>query len=420
MASRNPALLVAAGTRARLELSRGLAADVVRGTRPGPLVWLWATRGSEDPALQQALCELRDSLDSPSLRGAVGFLVEGFAPPLERDPYARAALVRRLSDGAAAVVLLRGCDAGERVALHAEGLADATDRRIARAFAPLVVPSTRVLNRDVLSAPTTWLVAGELGRVDRAVTDRVREALRMGLVALTEKRKDLPGVLLREVVDVPPPQPGLVEPLVEIGAWVRRGTPIASVGPLGLAGRQLARAPLSGLVLRLRQGRVADAVAPIATIAKLAQAPLGRRAEHEVGWCELVDLPDLGVLGLPAKIDTGARTSALHVSSMRAAGKSPSGRAIYEIEVPAGERSPARKARVEVVEQAVVRDSGGHAEKRLVIETGLQLGARLRTVRVSLADRGDMRFPMLVGRTALDEATRIAPAAEFLTRPRTR
>ncbi|MEO6952495.1 MAG: RimK/LysX family protein [Polyangia bacterium] len=421
MASRNPALLVAAGTRARLELARGIAADVVRGNKPGPLVWLWATRGADDPALQQALCELRDALDPTALRGAIGFLVDGFAPPLERDPYARAPLVRKLSDGASAIVLLRGCDAGERVALHAEMLEDASDRRIARAFGPLVVPSPTVLNRDLLSAPAAWLIAGEVGRVDRAVTDRVREALRTGLSALSEKGMELPGILARVVVDVPAPQPGLVEPLVTIGAWVRRGTPIASVGSLGLVGRQLARAPLSGVVLRLRAGRVMQGrSATVGAIAKLSRAPQGPRVEHEVGWCELVDLPDLGVLGLPAKIDTGARTSALHVTSMRQVGKSASGRALYEIEVPAGEHSAARKARVEIVEQAVVRDSGGHAEKRLVIETGLQLGARLRTVRVSLADRGDMRFPMLVGRTALDEATRIAPAAEFVTRPRTR
>ena len=419
MTAHSPALVVAAGTRARLELARGIAADVVRGTRPGPLVWFWLTRGAEDPALQQAVCELRDSLDPSSLRGTVGFLVDGPPPPLERDPYARAPLVRKIVEGAAAVVLLRGSTSGERVALHAEAdLADASDRRLARAFAPLVLPGTIVLNRDLLSAPTAWLVAGEAGRVDRAVSDRVREALRSGLVALGGKRKDASGSVVRVLEDVATPQAGVAEPLVAIGTWVRRGTPIASVGPLGLAGRQLVRASLSGVVVRQRSGRVTPGA--IATIAKLGRAPHVPRAEHEVGWCELVDLPDLGVRGLPAKIDTGARSSALHVSSMRAVGKSASGRALYEIELPAGEDTPVHMVRVEIVEQSTVRDSGGHEEHRLVVETGLQLGARLRTVRVSLTDRGDMRFPMLVGRTALDEATRIAPAAEFLTRSRRR
>ncbi len=419
MAAHSPALVVAAGTRARLELARGIAADVVRGVRPGPLAWLWVTRGAEDPALQQAVCELRDSLDPSALRGTVGFLVDGPAPPLERDPYARAPLVRKIVEGASAVVLLRGSKVGERVALHAEAdLADASDRRLARAFAPLVVQGTTVLNRDLLSAPTTWLVAGEASRVDRAVSDRVREALWSGLIALAEKRRDVAGTVVRVLEDVATAQAGVVEPLVAIGTWVRRGTPIASVGPLGLSGRQLVRAPLSGVVLRQRSGRIIPG--PVATLAKLGQAPHAPRIEHEVGWCELVDLPDLGVRGLPAKIDTGARSSALHVSSMRPVGKSASGRALYEIELPAGDDSPVRRARVEIVEQSMVRDSGGHEERRLVIETGLQLGARLRTVRVSLADRGDMRFPMLVGRTALDEATRIAPAAEFLTRPRRR
>ena len=54
-----------------------------------------------------------------------------------------------------------------------------------------------------------------------------------------------------------------------------------------------------------------------------------------------------------------------------------------------------------VVEYAHVKDSGGHTERRPVIETLLRMGDRGWRVRVTLTDRGDMRFPMLVGRTAL-------------------
>lgn len=144
-----------------------------------------------------------------------------------------------------------------------------------------------------------------------------------------------------------------------------------------------------------------------------------KKPSLEVGWCELVDLPELGVTRLPAKIDTGARTSALHLHGFRMIGRER-GRSIWEIEVPAGDGGRTNrtvKARVEVVEQATVRDSGGHSERRAVIETTLCLGDRVRRVRVSLTDRGDMRFPMLVGRTALDGAVRIDPSRRFLTRP---
>jgi hypothetical protein len=58
---------------------------------------------------------------------------------------------------------------------------------------------------------------------------------------------------------------------------------------------------------------------------------------------------------------------------------------------------------VVVVEYVTVRDSGGHAERRPVIETTLVLGVLRKKVRVTLTDRGDMLFPMLVGRTAVGD-----------------
>ena len=423
IAPRNPALLVAAGTRARLELTRGVAADVVRGATPGPTVWLWATRGSEDPSLQQALAELRDELDPAQTRGAVGMLVDGPAPPLARETYAHAPLVRSMMFEATGAVLLCGAPVGETVAAHAAcDPDDARDRRLARSIGiGLVAPAVQLppVNRGLLAAPATWLVAGEAGRFDRATCDRVR----VGLLALLHAVGVAPAysprpraAVVRGLVTLPLPTPGLVEPLVACGQWVRRNMPVASVGPLGHAGRQLVRAPHAGIVLRQRSGQlIAGNVATLAPLpAALPEAP----RDHELGWCELVDLPDLGVSGLPAKIDTGARTSALHVSSRRPIGRSGSGRPLYEIEVPAGGADGTVRARVEVVEQATIRDSGGHDEKRLVIETALRLGDHLRTVRLSLTDRGDMKFPMLVGRTALDGRTRIDPTREFLTRPK--
>jgi hypothetical protein len=73
-----------------------------------------------------------------------------------------------------------------------------------------------------------------------------------------------------------------------------------------------------------------------------------------------------------------------------------------------------RAARVEVVEHASIRDSRGHIELRPVIETLLRLGTVERRVRVSLTDRGDMLFPMLIGRTALGPEFRVWPHRRFL------
>ena len=73
-----------------------------------------------------------------------------------------------------------------------------------------------------------------------------------------------------------------------------------------------------------------------------------------------------------------------------------------------------RALRVVVVEYAHVKDSGGHTERRPVIETLLRMGNRGWRVRVTLTDRGDMRFPMLVGRTALGPDMRVHPTRRFL------
>ena len=164
--------------------------------------------------------------------------------------------------------------------------------------------------------------------------------------------------------------------------------------------------------------RIVDAAHVSARVTSPVRATRGA-PRREIGWCEHVGLPDLGVPRLKAKIDTGARTSALHVTAMRPVGDSAAGRALLDIEVPTGVhhrlgKNRTRAVRVEVVEWTMVRASGGHAVRRPVIETRLVLGGSERQVRVSLTDRGDMLFPMLVGRTALGTEFHVAPHRRFV------
>jgi hypothetical protein len=161
----------------------------------------------------------------------------------------------------------------------------------------------------------------------------------------------------------------------------------------------------------------------------------GTQARTTIGWSEWVGLPDLGVPRLKAKIDTGARTCALHVTALRRVGEDARGRPIVEIEVPTGSRSrpqASRKppsasskvrrraspewvtARASVVEIVTVRDSGGKPTRRPVIETTLEIGPVRRRVRVTLTDRGEMLFPMLVGRTGLGGDFMVDVGARYL------
>ncbi|TVR15833.1 MAG: ATP-dependent zinc protease [Planctomycetota bacterium] len=111
-----------------------------------------------------------------------------------------------------------------------------------------------------------------------------------------------------------------------------------------------------------------------------------------VGWNELVDLPDWGVEQLPAKIDSGARSSSLHVEDLVLSGDTVRFRLAH---------GQGQTISVPVLRRARVISSNGRGDMRVFVHTRLQLGPLLRRIECNLVDRGDMRFPMLIGRSAL-------------------
>lgn len=133
-----------------------------------------------------------------------------------------------------------------------------------------------------------------------------------------------------------------------------------------------------------------------------------------VGWREWAGLPGLGLPRVRAKLDTGARSSALHVDRQwrfTEAGAPWVGFAL----------APARRgASVEVfapvIDERRVTDSGGHRTLRVFLRTRLELAGAGRDIDINLADRCGMRFPMLLGRTALAGMFVVDPLASFIHR----
>ncbi len=121
-----------------------------------------------------------------------------------------------------------------------------------------------------------------------------------------------------------------------------------------------------------------------------------------LGWREWVALPDLGVTQIKAKVDTGARTSALHAFSQQTFHE----RGVLMVRFhlhPLQRRTDISQACLaEVIDQRTVSDSGGHREKRLVIRTTVQLAEQCWPIEMTLTRRDNMRFRMLLGRTALN------------------
>jgi hypothetical protein len=413
--------LLPPGESGELQLARDVAAHVIRGERPGPVVWAWAPRGEDDPSMAQALGELRDRLSPRTMAGAVGLLLQGPPPPIAGEAYRWAEAIRTVTEGAHAVVLLAGPPTPLVAAAHAElDVHDPAARKIARALGVrFALPAALPLERGIVLAPPVWWIDGESERLSRAVIDRAAAALGslLGTLGITDdppQRTEV-RVVIKHVVTVET-SGGVLEAVAHPGDIVDRGQPIAYEGPPGARERRTVRAPVSGVVLSLPASQSPGAGG--ITIGKLTRALPKLRAPRrdsdvfDIGWCEHVALPELGVT-LRAKIDTGARSCALHVTSMREIGFDDDGNVLVDITLP-DEQGRERALRVLVVEYAHVKDSGGHTERRPVIETLLKMGSRGWRVRVTLTDRGDMRFPMLVGRTALGPDMRVHPSRRFL------
>ncbi len=135
-----------------------------------------------------------------------------------------------------------------------------------------------------------------------------------------------------------------------------------------------------------------------------------------IGWREHIALPDLGSAELDAKIDTGARTSALHAVDL--AVEDRDGEEWISFHVPhLGEaRSVRHSARV--IDKRKIKNTSGIAQVRYVIRTTLVLGNKQWQVEVSLADREKMKFDIILGRTAIRRRKLlVAPGKSYLAGP---
>lgn len=120
-----------------------------------------------------------------------------------------------------------------------------------------------------------------------------------------------------------------------------------------------------------------------------------------LGWREWVGLPDLGIRQIKAKVDTGARTSALHAFEVSTFEENGLERVEFLIHPIQKDDDTVATCRADIIDKRIVTDSGGHREERYVIQTPVTLGPHTWPIEVTLTARDSMRFRMLLGRTAI-------------------
>nr|TFG54799.1 MAG: ATP-dependent zinc protease [Hyphomicrobiales bacterium]TFG54804.1 MAG: ATP-dependent zinc protease [Hyphomicrobiales bacterium] len=137
-----------------------------------------------------------------------------------------------------------------------------------------------------------------------------------------------------------------------------------------------------------------------------------------VGWREWAGLPNLGIDEIKVKIDTGARTSAVHAFNIRRIHKDGKDWVRFDVHPIQGNDTTSKTCKAEVVDYLWVTNSGGGREKRFLIVTMLRMGADAWPIEVTLTDRDQMGFRMLLGRTAMERRLIVDPARSYcLKRP---
>jgi hypothetical protein len=120
------------------------------------------------------------------------------------------------------------------------------------------------------------------------------------------------------------------------------------------------------------------------------------KTKQIIGLTELIDLPDMGLAGVPAKVDTGAYTSALHCERVRLIQVGNATRLSFW--VTDGSKGPSREIQTDHFSERTVRNSFGDAQKRYVITTYVVLFGRRIRVEFTLANRKRLKTPILLGR----------------------
>ena len=132
-----------------------------------------------------------------------------------------------------------------------------------------------------------------------------------------------------------------------------------------------------------------------------------------VGRSEWCSLPDLGIPGIKAKIDTGAKTSAIHAFDICAETINHKKHVYFKVHPIQGSTNIVISCQALIVDERYIMSSNGHKEHRYIIMTDIELGENIYNIELSLSNRDPLVFRMLLGREALNKRMIVDPSLTY-------
>lgn len=146
--------------------------------------------------------------------------------------------------------------------------------------------------------------------------------------------------------------------------------------------------------------------------AQASAAPL--QSKRVLGWREWVTFPDFGNVRIKAKVDTGARTSALHASNIEVFEEDGRQMVAFNIYPRSRDAEPVVQCTAPLLARRRIRNSGGQDSFRYIISAKIKLGDQIWPVEISLTRRDRLQLRMLLGRTALENRYLVDPDKCYL------
>lgn len=132
-----------------------------------------------------------------------------------------------------------------------------------------------------------------------------------------------------------------------------------------------------------------------------------------IGWREWVTLPDLGVDSIKAKVDTGARSSAIHAFGLKRFSDQGVDRVRFSVHPMQRRSVPSLQVEADVHDVRSVKSSSGVSSERIVILTPVTIFGETWPIELTLARRDNMGFRMLLGRQAIRHRLLVDPGASY-------